>query len=190
MPEDNQMFDNDDSQETNGSAPEPPAGWNKSEHPFVITSNAPDDAKTPVRNGEQRIGEIGITRITLNDREAVLFGSARKHIIASQIMALVSLVIGGVVLSGAAIFVAYLGYGKLRQLAETHAANVEAYKALVRSGKMAIGMCVVALVLNIIALVMLYSLFSEALRNGDLSAMFPFLGSQNAPSPSGSSLFG
>ena len=104
------------------------------------------------------------------------FLSARRMITASQVMAVVSLVIGGVVLGSVAIVFAVMGYRKAVAGQRIHQGDASsediAWGLLKRSATLAIVMCVIALVANVVALALLYPSLLETLQTGDYSSYF------------------
>ena len=98
------------------------------------------------------------------------FRSIRRYITISQICALVSLVFGGVLLSGAAIAMAVIGYRKAAEMVLDHP-EAPIWEALKRSAFIAIGMCVLAFVLNGISLFLLYPMAVDMLQSGDYQSL-------------------
>ena len=116
---------------------------------------------------------------------------ARSYIRASQIMAIVSLFIGGVFLSTAAVIVALMGKRMIGAANEGVAADQNVRAAMLRAAKMALVMSLLALALNAISLVLLYPVLMEAMQTGDLSGVFPFASQpRETTSAPGEALFG
>ena len=112
---------------------------------------------------------------------------ARKMTRAAQIMALVSLLIGGVLLGTVALVTAVIAYRKTSGLVSANQANLppEIAFALKRSAVAAIVVSVLALALNAIALAMIYPTLVEVMQTGDYGTLFGS-GQQASPSTSGS----
>lgn len=142
--------------------PEPPKRYDPDDH---LGSTSP----------EQPHGPDGASEID----------SARRLVGISQIMAIASFLIGGIVLSGAALAVATVGYRKTAA-APQGAADGEAYRRAVRRAALAaIAIAAVALAVNVVALIYVYPLVMEALQSGDLNALY----GNPAPGPSSSASF-
>ena len=165
--------------------PEPPASWNA---PYQgNTTNGQGTPGFQQQPGQRpRIGVAGTFQTLLSGNDAFLFESGRKYQTAAQICAIVSLFIGGILLSCVAIVLAVIGYRKYIQI-QPNGDSQQFKMALMRSGKIAIGMCAIALVLNVISFVALYPLVMEMMQTGDLS----IFGIQpSAPAGSGTSTWG
>lgn len=164
------------------SYPDPPAGWNQSSQPPQLNPqrNTPQNPDIP------DMGVVGRTVFKLTEQEALTFSSARKFITASQVAAVVSLVIGGVLLSSIAVVLAIIGFRKLNEIARGHTDQIEAHFALRRSGILAIGISVAALIINAVSLIFFYPMVVESLSAGGFGGLFPG-GTSTAPSPAPSS---
>lgn len=172
------------------SYPDPPAGWNQSNQPSQQSpqGNAPQDPDLP------DMGVVGRTVFKLTDQEAFTFSSARKFITASQVAAVVSLIVGGVLLSSIAVVLAIIGFRKLNDIAQGHTDQIEVHFALRRSGILAIGISAAALIINVVSLIFFYPMVMESLGAGGFGGLFPS-GTSAAPSPTtgsapGVNLFG
>ena len=121
-------------------SPEPPVSW----RPNGAQNQAP---RTNDMNLKHQV-RIGSVMFTIDNDDAVEFKSARNYNIAAQIVALVSLIIGGVFASTVALM------------------------ALKRAGMMAIVMSCVALVLNVVSLIILMPMVMQFVQTGDYSALF------------------
>ena len=99
--------------------------------------------------------------------------SIRRYIIFSEVLALVSLLFGGMLLSGVALVVSVLGRRKAASGMLANQGN-PLWQALYRSSFIAIVMCAVALVLNLISAIFLYPMLMEMLQTGDYGALFGF----------------
>ena len=103
------------------------------------------------------------------------FFRARRMITVAQIMALVSIFIGGMLLSSAAIVVAILAYQKARtglnyQIDNATGQDV-AWALLKRSATIAIILGVSALIANAAILIIFYPTLLETFQAGDFSAI-------------------
>lgn len=100
------------------------------------------------------------------------FKSIRRFITASQIIALVSLIIGGVPLSTVAVVLGLIARSKAGNRAlDPNDPNRGAWMLLRRSATVAAIMGAVALVLNAITLAMVYPVMVEMLQSGDLGSL-------------------
>lgn len=153
-----------------------------------------EDAKTRVDDGvpepPTRYSEESNRPVWQNDREAREavsgngdFNSARSMANAAKIMALVSLVIGGVFLSSAALVVSMLAYRKTSQLITSgqQATLGGQLDMLSRSVRASVVVSILALALNAIALWLLLPVISDVMQTGDYSTIF---GSSQQASPS------
>lgn len=119
------------------------------------------------------------------------FRGIRRFVIASQICALVSLIIGGVPLSAVAIVLGLVARSKANGWASNpQDPNREAWGLLRRSASIAAIMGAVALVLNAISLAMVYPVMMEMLQNGDLGSLMGGSGATGGSAGSGSSVWG
>lgn len=182
--------ENKASRRPGGEAPEPPPSWRPSktdyEQPYEQSS------KTPQGNDEEppqapRL-ESPTVRLTSNDE--LLLENARKFISISQICAVVSFFLGGILLSSVAVILAVMGLVKLNTFANAHSLERGNRAALMRSGVIALGMCVLALVFNIVSIVMFYPIIMQGLETGDFSGIFGSGQGSSTASDSTSSTWG
>lgn len=113
------------------------------------------------------------------------FDSARRLIAISQILAVVSLIIGGVVLSAVAIVLAVIGYKRALENAVLPSEYQMPWKLLKRSATIAIVVSALAFCANLVALIVVYPMVLQAVQTGDYSALLP-MGSQLDASGNGS----
>ena len=143
-----------------GGAPEPPERWKPDE-----SYSRPPEGPTPQNeNPDLRTGTIGGTRVELKGGAIHEFESARRLVVVSQVCAIVSFIIGGVMLSSVALVCAGIAFGKLNRIASVMDSAPDAQRALRRIGYMAIGLAVVTLIINIVALVVLYPTLMETMQ--------------------------
>ena len=168
--------------------PEPPEGWK----PQYEERNPRPDANGGGDSFRQVMKPVGNNVITLGPEDSLEFSRARKFITASQVVALVSLFIGGVLLSAVAIVLAVIGFRKLTAIAEKCIEEFEVRRAFKRPGLVAIALSVGALVINAISIIVFYPLLLQALQQGDFASVFTGAGvSSGGSAPAnGSSLFG
>lgn len=155
----------------NPSGPEPPPNYNaQSPRPQIQLPGAQNPYET---------------------LEFLEFQSARRMISVAQIMSLISLVIGGVALSTAALVVAILGFRKVTS--SLHAANgdmVQTWLYLRRSSTIAIIMSCIALTANAVTLIIVYPTLMESLQSGDFASYFGLQGSSQGGASSSGSFWG
>ena len=113
--------------------------------------------------------------------EMLEYRSARNLVTAAQIMALVSLLIGGVVLSAASMVVAIAASRKIKQTEPLHE-NQMLWQALKRASTIAIVMAVLALAANVVALIVIYPMVVDAIQSGEYASLFS--GAPQTQSPS------
>lgn len=122
---------------------------------------------------------------------ALAFRSARNFITAAQIMAVASLIIGGVALSCAAAVISVLGYRKVAAMdASQSTANEQARYLLRRSAIIAMIMSMLALVTNAVALIVFYPSIMEMLQSGDYGSYFGMGGFGNSGGSTSGSFWG
>lgn len=169
------------------SAPEPPPNWKPEDS--APRTQPPLPSEHDPSQDEAVVGKIVLK---LERDEVPRFESARKFIMASQITALVSLFFGGMLLSCVAIVLAVLGFRILSEIAANRVDQPYVQKALKRSGLIAIGMSVLALVVNAVTLFVMYPILMQTLQEEGISGLIPGLqaGSSTSQPSSGSSLFG
>ena len=146
-----------------GQSPEPPTNW----RPNGAQNQAP---RMNGANSQHQV-RIGNVMFTIGNADAVEFKSARNYNIAAQIVALVSLIIGGVFASTVAIVLAIISYRKFSGIAG-RMQDESVVRALKRAGMMAIVMSCVALVLNVVSLIILMPMVIQFVQTGDYSALF------------------
>lgn len=153
----------------NGGSPEPPerygAGYRHMDEPDASRG------QTAMRPGSE-------------------FESTRKLANASKIMAVVSLLIGGVLLSSAALITSVVAYRKAVRLSEpvqTASFEGQATTMLTRTARASIVVSVLALVLNAVALIYLAPMLMQVMEAGDYASI---LGSAQQVDSSGSSFWG
>ena len=119
------------------------------------------------------------------------FAHALKLARIAQIMALVSLVIGGVLLATAAVVVAVISYRRSSTLIDGSNFRMDtlALQALKRTAVIAIVMGVLALGVNAIALAMIYPTMMEMLQTGDYATLFGDMQTDGASSAGTSGSF-
>ncbi len=144
-------------------SPEPPVSWK----PNGAQNQAPQTNDMNLKH-QVRIGSV---MFTIDNADAVEFKSARNYNIAAQIVALVSLIIGGVFASTVALILAIISYRKFSGIAG-HMQDESVVRALKRAGMMAIVMSCVALVLNVVSLIILMPMVMQFVQTGDYSALF------------------
>ena len=197
-PQGNRVGDIDTVQEElslrpDGKSPEPPPNWTNDTHPAPVELQ--HVRNSPYDNGQQVLGNTPV-QIQPDSEHVRSFNSARKFVIGAQICAIVSLFIGGIVLSAVSVVLAVIGYRTVSALANEVAASPTIATAYKRSAAIAILMTVLALVVNIASIVLFMPMIMEALQQGDLTGMLSSVASPDQPastpaSPSsGDSLFG
>ena len=148
-------------------APDPPTRWNpgedgSAEHPG---SDAAHDANGTVT------GAIGKVRFQLKGTEIADFRRARSYTMVAQIVALVSLFLGGVLASAVAVGFAIAANGKLAKLAAARPNEPDVQRALMRSGVIVIVLSAAALLLNAVSIVYLYPYINDILQSGSVGGV-------------------
>ncbi|MBO4352489.1 MAG: hypothetical protein J5818_03225, partial [Eggerthellaceae bacterium] len=123
-----------------------------------------------VPSGPQRI-RVGRNEYVVAGIDVVGLESARKMNMAAQIVALVSLIFGGVFASSVAVGLAVASYVKFSSIAK-QVQQEDVKRALKRVGLVAIVMSAVALVLNAISLVLFMPMVMQIAQTGDYSSLW------------------
>ena len=162
------------------SAPEPPSNWKPNQqlnpHQYLESPTHQPQGNEPPRQSSMFTG-------VLTTDELMQFGRARSLVSASQICSVISLFIGGILVSSVALVIAIVGSRPLFQIAKAHSAEPIVSRTLRRAAMLAIGMSALVLIVNIISFVLIYPLVIEAMQSGDLASLFTHV--QN-PSSAGS----
>jgi len=166
------------------SSPEPPARWK----PSTSSADNPANANREPGNTPQKpstttgMGVIGKTQFQLTGEEANMFMSARRFMLAAQLMAVVSLFIGGILLSSIALICAFFANGKLTALAARHPDDLDVQAAFKRAGKLIIIVAFIALVVNVAALIIFYPMIMNFVQSGDFGSLMGSAGTTAAGS--------
>ena len=162
--------------------PEPPVRWNPDQAHDAMAEihQEPPSPQSTVS------GMLGPANVELRGNEALEFQSARRLVTASQVIALVSLFLGGAVASCIAIVCALVARGKLNRIAQAHDDNPAMQSALRRTSTMAIGVACVALAINIVTVILLYPYVMDMVQSGD----FGIFGNASQSTGSGSVTWG
>ncbi len=169
--------------------PEPPANWspdnpngsdNSSGYDNSSYSNGSnnynDSSFGP--NGSEPVFKSpgsGPTRDPYSELNAA-FATARKYVTASQVCAIVSLFIGGMILSTVAVVLAFVGYRKYSDLKIQGHIDDRTFTLIRRSCIIAGTMAAAALALNVISFIAIYPLVMEYIQTGDMSVLFGGMG--------------
>ena len=97
--------------------------------------------------------------------------SAQTFITVATIAAPVSLLFGGVLLSSIALICGIVGQRKLKSIHPKTAQEKAAIQVALKSVRMALIMCAIALVLNAVSMYFMYPTYLEILESGDTSAL-------------------
>lgn len=99
--------------------------------------------------------------------------SGRKLISFTRVAAPVSLLIGGVVLSGISLICSIISYLKITRVLKRHRElDLDDYRLFIRPVKIALLMAVLALIINAAFLYVEYPRILEAIETGQMSALF------------------
>lgn len=161
------------------NAPEPPSNW-RPDYPQQQKTTSIREAYE--QSNVDAMAAIGRTRFKLKGGDIPEFRSARNYYLAAIILSVVSIFFGGIILSALGVICAFVANGKFRRLASSQPDNSDAQRALLRSGVIAIVVAIGILVLNIVALALLYPMVADTMQNGGLN----WLGSSSVTPGSGS----
>ncbi len=110
--------------------------------------------------------------------------SGRKLISFTRVAAPVSLLIGGVLLSGISLICAIISYLKITRVLKRHTElDLDDFRLFIRPVKIAILMAVLALIINAAFLYVEYPRILEAVETGQVSALFNSNAAPNTVSP-------
>ena len=148
-------------------APEPPPSWrptnNQNQNSYNHESRDLHQAPSQQDSFSENLTFVG---------KPPDFERIRKLISISQICAVISLFIGGVVLGAVALAFGIMGYRAIISAARHNTLEYNYIKPLRQSCIIALVMSVCSLTVNIIALVYVYPLVMEALNTGDFATLF------------------
>ena len=170
-------------------APTPPTRWNGENAPIEQNTNIRSDENRMFENPRQNAQMGGMMPARLEGKDAFEFLSARKYLMASQIMAVVSLIIGGVLLSSIAVITAIIGWRKMAAVANRQT-DVNLEHALKRPAYAAIIVSSLSLALNAITLALFYPILMNALETGDVSSLWTFGNTSSSGTTGGNPIFG
>ncbi len=110
--------------------------------------------------------------------------SGRKLISFTRVAAPVSLLVGGVLLSGISLICAIISYLKITRVLKRHTElDLNDFRLFIRPVKIAILMAVLALIINAAFLYVEYPRILEAVETGQVSALFNSNAAPNTVSP-------
>ena len=156
---------------TGNDLPEPPPTWKSSNTNNVQSFDNDSQDDTP-EDLPPQVGPLANKTIKISHEDKQLLGTARKYISISQVCAVVSVFIGGVLLSSIAVVFSVLALFKLNTFAASHTLDQQARNAFKRPAYLAVGLSVLVLVFNIVSLILIYPMVMEGLQTGDLSGIF------------------
>lgn len=112
--------------------------------------------------------------------------SARRLITFANIAGPVSIIIGGVILSGAGLICAFIARRKINDLLNAECAPSEAFKQRIltaaRPGAVALVICAIALILNAISVAIMMPILLSAMQSGDIQTLIGGSGTNAATS--------
>ena len=165
LPEQQGSYDADSPQPIrDNGAPEPPASW----RPEEVQE---EEKTTSIREAYERanvetMASVGNTQFKLTGSEIPDYQNARNYFMAAMVVSVASIFIGGVIASAGAVICAFIASDRFNRVAARHADEPEVQRALMRSGKIAVGISVGVLILNIISLIFLYPTLVNTMQNG------------------------
>ena len=176
-----------------GKQPEEDGGQSARLSP-TISQDAADGRPEPPSGYRGETGQVGLPHFETTERvpdDLAEFQSARRMVTAAQIMALVSLFIGGAVLSIAALVVSIVSYVKAtRGLRSASDEGLPHWQTAKRLALVAIVASAFALTANIVTLIVFYPTLVEMLQSGDYSTMLESGSSSQPNAGSSSSIWG
>lgn len=112
--------------------------------------------------------------------------SARRLITFANIAGPVSIIIGGVILSGAGLICAFIARRKINDLLNAECAPSETFKQRIltaaRPGAVALVICAIALILNAISVAIMMPILLSAMQSGDIQTLIGGSGTNAATS--------
>ena len=149
-------------------APEPPISWRPPASNDKSAFDSSTEFQSPQLEQQPQTPRSNNTAFKENPPE---FERLRKLVSISQICAIISLFIGGVVLSTASLVVGFMAYRALSSAMRNNTLEPNYLRPLRRSCIVALVMGTVALAFNVISLVYVYPLVMQALDTGDFSSL-------------------
>lgn len=123
-----------------------------------------------------------------NDSDVHDLKSAQNLVMVASFAGPISVFLGGILLSGAGLVCGFLGLRTLNELVKKHADHTRlgvAVTKIRRACIVALAICGIALILNVISFAIMYPIVLEALESGNYENLFSATqGSQNAPEES------
>ncbi len=154
--------------------PEPPPSWQSPHAPMEQShSGESDSTNTSVRFENEQMGSIN-SNVQMYDL-AEEYRNLRKKISIARVLAIVSLFIGGVLLSTVSLIFAYLAWRALADLAQSNRVNEATYVLAKRAIIVTVGMGAIALAANAVTVVMLYPMIMHMMQTGDVSQVLPWM---------------
>ena len=147
--------------------PEPPSSWQQPAQQHQ--GPGPEPSRSPFNNQGNMPNQ---NMIPVNPSEASYVETARKLISIAQICAVVSLFLGGVLLSTIAVVLAIMGTMKLVNFANNRSEPDVVKSAIKRPGYLAVGLWLIALIVKAVSIVLFYPVVMQAIQSGDLSSIF------------------
>lgn len=137
-------------------APEPPKRYNPQDqsHQSQPVYYQPPQNSGPLPNGSDE------------------FYSVKQQITIAQACALISLLIGGVLLSSVSVIIAVMAYRKVSGRAVYQSTDKPMWEALQKTARMAIVIALIALALNAVTLIVMYPTMMEVVQSADYGSLF------------------
>ncbi len=101
-----------------------------------------------------------------NSSDEVALLSARKQINAASVIGPISLILGGILLGSVGLILAILAWRKLNALLQKKSLLAEDASRLLKSAKIAMAVCMIAIVLNLISFMVVYPQLMEMIDSG------------------------
>ncbi len=112
--------------------------------------------------------------------------SARRLITFANIAGPVSIIVGGVILSGSGLVCAFIARQKINDLLKSDHSQNEAFRQRIltaaRPGAVALVICAIALVLNAISVAIMMPILLSAMQSGDMQTLLGGSGANAAAS--------
>lgn len=162
MTHDENNLEGKEEKRVDDGVPEPPASW----RPGSLNGQQPLQPNQQVQLPNQPQQHQKIPQIPPQLYEA------QRLVKIAQICAIISLFIGGVILSGISLVIAITAYMRLSAYADSVTTDPLHKKVFTRPGVSVIVIASIALVLNVVTLIAFYPMIEQFLQTNDLSTLF------------------
>ena len=139
-----------------------------------------DFYQQPPQEPMQQIVISGVA-FSVPQSEAALILKARRNCTIANVLAIVSLFIGGMLLDVVAIVFAAMGFSNLRAFSKKYNNDMVISNALRRPGIIALVLSIIAFVLNAISFAIMFPILYRFIENNDVEGLTAYLQTGQLP---------